>query len=552
MERSDSISLRSIEASQPQEQATDKNETKDNNQGATTAAPASQYPSGIKYYLAVATLCLAIFLVTLDSTIIATATPYISDDFHSLGDVGWYSSVYTMVICTTQLLFGKLLARYSVRWIYSISMLFFLVGSAVCGAAPNSHSLIIGRALAGVGCSGLLVAAFSLVPILVAPAKRPIILGLLSGSRGLATTFGPLIGGVLTEKVSWRWNFYINLPIGAVIQIAFFLLVHPPKRDHEAFTSWTEFLRTLDLFGLVALLPSIVCLLLALQWGGLKYAWQDARIIVLLVLAGILAIAFISVEIWQGPKAMLPSRVFTQRTVSAASFFGFCTVSAIFVLTYYLPIWFQGVKSATPIQSGIWTLPWVITSTIVSLAGGILMSKVGHPDLFMGIATIFGAIGSGLFTSFTVDTSTGKWIGYQIIFAISSSLCSVTPLMVAQQALPLKDIPIGSGLVMFSQTVGASIFVAVAQALFTNELSAGLEGTAVGGGLDVSRLLSGGISTLTEGLSGQGKRAVLVVLNEALTRSWQLAVVLECVAVIGVLAVVHGMRMKRVGSSTSL
>ncbi|GKZ53635.1 hypothetical protein AnigIFM49718_007511 [Aspergillus niger] len=552
MERSDSISLRSIEASQPQEQATDKNETKDNNQGVTIAAPASQYPSGIKYYLAVATLCLAIFLVTLDSTIIATATPYISDDFHSLGDVGWYSSVYTMVICTTQLLFGKLLARYSVRWIYSISMLFFLVGSAVCGAAPNSHSLIIGRALAGVGCSGLLVAAFSLVPILVPPAKRPIILGLLSGSRGLATTFGPLIGGVLTEKVSWRWNFYINLPIGAVIQIAFFLLVHPPKRDHEAFTSWTEFLRTLDLFGLVALLPSIVCLLLALQWGGLKYAWQDARIIVLLVLAGILAIAFISVEIWQGPKAMLPSRVFTQRTVSAASFFGFCTVSAIFVLTYYLPIWFQGVKSATPIQSGIWTLPWVITSTIVSLAGGILMSKVGHPDLFMGIATIFGAIGSGLFTTFTVDTSTGKWIGYQIIFAVSSSLCSVTPLMVAQQALPLKDIPIGSGLVMFSQTVGASIFVAVAQALFTNELSAGLEGTAVGDGLDVSRLLSGGISTLTEGLSGQGKRAVLVVLNEALTRSWQLAVVLECVAVIGVLAVVHGMRMKRVGSSTSL
>ncbi|PYH39853.1 MDR family MFS transporter [Aspergillus neoniger CBS 115656] len=528
MERSDSISLPSIEAQQTQGQTTDKDDTKDNSQNATIAAP--QYPSGIKSYLAVATLCLAIFLVTLDSTIIATAMPYISDDFHSLGDVGWYSSVYTMVICTTQLLFGKLLARYSVRWIYSISMLFFLVGSAVCGAAPNSHSLIIGRAIAGVGCSGLLVAAFSLVPILVAPAKRPILLGLLSGSRGLATTFGPLIGGVLTEKVSWRWNFYINLPIGAVIQIAFFFLVHPPKRDHEAFTSWTEFLKTLDLFGLVALLPSIVCLLLALQWGGLKYAWQDAR---------------------QGPNAMLPSRVFTQRTVSAASFFGFCTVSAIFVLTYYLPIWFQGVKSATPIQSGIWTLPWVITSTIVSLAGGILMSKVGHPDLFMGIAIIFGAVGSSLFTTFTVDTPTGEWIGYQIIFAISSSLCSVTPLMVAQQALPLKDIPIGSGLVMFSQTVGASIFVAVAQALFTNELSAGLKGTAVGDGLDVSGLLSGGISTLTEGLSGDAKRAVLVVLNEALTRSWRLAVVLECVAVIGVLAVVQGMRMKRVSAGTS-
>ncbi|GKZ18239.1 hypothetical protein AbraIFM66951_000412 [Aspergillus brasiliensis] len=536
MARSDSIPLSSIEAPQAQEQATDKDGTQINSQDATIATP--QYPSGIKYYLAVATLSLAIFLVTLDSTIIATATPYISDDFHSLGDVGWYSSVYTMVICTTQLLFGKLLARYSIRWIYSIAMLFFLVGSAVCGAAPNSHSLIIGRAIAGVGCSGLLVAAFSLVPILAAPVQRPILMGLLSGSRGLASTFGPLIGGALTERVSWRWNFYINLPIGAVIQIGFLLLVHPPKRPNEAFTSWTEFLKTLDLFGLVALLPSIVCLLLALQWGGLQYAWQDARIIVLLVLAGLLAITFISVEIWQGPNAMLPSRVFTQRTVSAAAFFGFCTVSAIFVLTYYLPIWFQGVKSASPIQSGIWTLPWVITSTIVSLTSGILISKLGHPDGFMFIATIFGAIGSGLFTTFTVDTSTGKWIGYQIVFAVSSSLCSVTPLVVAQQALPLKDIPIGSGMVMFCQTMGASIFVAVAQALFTNELSAGLQGTTVGDdGVDVSSLLSGGISTLTEGLSGERKRAVLIVLNDSLTRSWQLAVVLECVAVIGVFGV---------------
>lgn len=117
--------------------------------------------------------------------------------------------------------------------------------------------------------------------------------------------------------------------------------------------------------------------------------------------------------------------------------------------------WFQGVKGASPIQSGVWTLPWVITSTITSLSCGVLISKVGYADVFMVVGSIFGAVGSGLFTTFTLDTSTGKWIGYQIIFAICSSLAGLTPLIVAQHALPLKDVPIGSGMVMFTQMIGA-------------------------------------------------------------------------------------------------
>ncbi|KAJ5197645.1 MFS toxin efflux pump [Penicillium cf. viridicatum] len=512
--------------------------------GPKVTAAAPDYPSGIKSHLAVATICLAIFLITLDNTIIATATPYITDEFHSLKDVGWYGSVYTMVVCVTTLLFGKLNARYSIQWPYSISMVLFLVGSAVCGAAPNSPALIVGRAIAGLGCAGLLVGAFSLVPFIAPPAKRPIMIGLISASRGLATTFGPLIGGALTERVSWRWNFYINLPLGVAIQVAFFAFVRPPKRESEAFTSWTDLVQNLDLFGLASLLPSVVCLLLALQWGGITYPWSDPRVIVLLVLCGGFAIAFALTEVWQGPKALLPPRVFTQRTVSAASFYGFCTTGAIFVLTYYLPIWFQGVRGASPIQSGLYTLPWVITSTIMSLTVGILIAKVGHADAFMVIATVFGAVGSGLFTTFTLETSNGKWIGYQIIFAISSSISSLTPLMMTQAALPLKDIPIGSGMVMFFQTIGASIFVSVAQALFTNGLVNGLERTGMTG-FEAGTVASQGITNLTKDLSGDIKRRVLIVINDALTQSWHLTVVLSCIALLGALAVEHGKMKKK-------
>ncbi|KAL4893727.1 MFS general substrate transporter [Aspergillus ambiguus] len=490
--------------------------------------PATQHLTGIRYHLAVVTLCLAIFLVTLDNTIIATATPYISDEFHSLTDVAWYSSAYTMAVCTSQPLFGKLLARYSIRWIYSVAMFLFLVGSAVCGSAPNSHALIIGRAVAGLGCAGLLVAAFSLVPFLVPPRKRPIVMGLLSATRGLATSCGPLIGGALTEKVSWRWNFYINLPIGAVLQATFLFLVHPPKRDSDAFTSLPDFIKVFNPFGLLALLPAIVSLLLGLQWGGVQYPWQDARVIALLTLAAVLAAAFVGIEVWQGANTMLPPRVFTGAPSPPSSSTDFAQP----VLSSSSHTTFRCVKGASPIQSGVWTLPWVITSTIVGLGGGVLIAQVGYPNAFMGLGTVFGAVGAGLFTTFTVNTPTGEWIGYQIIYAVSSSLCSLTPLMVAQQALPLKDVSIGTGMVMFSQMIGASIFVAVAQAIFTNDLSHGLKSTGLAS-VDASSVLSGSILTLTEGLDDSSKRAVLIVLNHALTRSWQLAVILSCISIIG-------------------
>lgn len=137
---------------------------------------------------------------------IATAAPVVTKEFNSFGDVGWYSSVYFMTMCISQLLYGKLNARYPIQWSYGVAMLLFLVGSAVCGAAPNSVALIIGRAIAGLGSSGILVGAFSLIPYLIEPVKRPMFTGLIGGTLGIGTAVGPLIGGALTDNVSWRWN----------------------------------------------------------------------------------------------------------------------------------------------------------------------------------------------------------------------------------------------------------------------------------------------------------------------------------------------------------
>jgi len=164
------------------------------------------------------------------------------------------------------------------------------------------------------------------------------LLGLISIARSIGSTCGPFIGGALTQRISWRWNFYINLPLGALIYAAFLFSVILPKRESEVFTSFADLLQTLDLIGLAALVPCVVCILLGLQWGGVQYPWGDGRIIALLVLSGVTGLVFIVLEFWQGEKAMLPSRIFTQRNVSYTSFYAFCTTGAIYVLTYYLPM----------------------------------------------------------------------------------------------------------------------------------------------------------------------------------------------------------------------
>ncbi|KAI1756769.1 MFS general substrate transporter [Xylaria castorea] len=504
----------------------------------TSPTPGLLYPSGVKYGLALTTLCLGVFLITLDSTIVATAIPYITDEFNSLKDVGWYGSIYLMTLCMSQLLFGKLASRYSIRWIYTGSMFIFLVGSAICGAAPNSPALIAGRAIAGLGSSGLLIVAYSVIPTLSPPDKRALSLGVISMARSIAATAGPLLGGALTQKASWRWTFYINLPLGAVIYVAFLLFITPPATTATAFTSFLDLLQTLDLPGLLTLMPATVTLLLALQWGGIDYPWSDGRIIALLVLSGVLAIAFVAIELWQGERAVLPSRIFAQRSVSYASFYGFATSGAIYVLTFYLPEWFQGVKGVSPLLSSVYTLPWLITSVITLLGTGALISKFGHADVWMLVGTVFGAVGSGLFTTFTPTTGTGKWIGYQIIFAIGSSLFSVTPLIIAQSRLALKDIPVGTSMVTFAQLLGSSIFVSVAQAVFANNLAGNLRQLGIPG-VDAGSVAATGITSLTKGLTGDAKNAVLLAINNALTNSWRLPIVLTSISVVGALGVEH-------------
>ncbi|KAL8717164.1 MAG: hypothetical protein Q9225_005574 [Loekoesia sp. 1 TL-2023] len=496
------------------------------------------YPTGLKLFLLGLAICLSIFLVALDSSIIATAVPRITDQFHSLNDIGWYGSAYLLTTAAFQLIFGKLYTFFSIKWVFLIAVFIFELGSLICGVAPNSAALIVGRAIAGLGSAGIFSGAYLIIATSAPLERRPALTGLVGAMYGIASVVGPLMGGAFTEKISWRWCFYINLPIGGVAAAVIVFFFTPATQTGEAqrkSLTWRQLLAQFDILGTLFFLPGVICLLIALQWGGSTYPWSSGRIIALLVLFGVCTLAFIAIQIWRPETATVSPALIKQRSIWAAGFFAFSIGSAFFVAIYYLPIWFQAVKGVSAYQSGIRNIPVLIACVVGSILSGMLVSAVGYYAPFMLLSSALTSIGAGLLTTWQVDTGHAKWIGYQAVIGFGIGLGLQLPQITVQTVLPMSEVPIATALIFFLQLFGAAIFVSVGEAVVTNKV-VNYIGENVPG-VEPKAVTEAGATNLRNVIPGQYLRGLIGEYNDALVQVFLIIVVMGCLTTVGSVAV---------------
>lgn len=345
------------------------------------------YPSGIQLGMALVSLCVTGILSGLDLTIVATAVPSLTNYFKAIEDIGWYSSSFSVVAASFMFLFGKLYSQTSPQRLYIASICIFEVGSLLCTVAVTSSMFILGRAVAGVGAAGIMSGSPVLVAEYFPKHKRPMWTTIIISTKMVGIVTAPIVGGALIGWLGWRACFGINLPLG-VVAIALVAVVRPKTSttttttpgagSNENRMDWKKALRKFDWLGTFAFLPSVTCLFLALQWGGVKYSWSDARIIVLFVLFVVLLGAFA----WRQHKlqddATLPPRIIRMRTVLATTWFEACANSALAVTEYYMAIYFQGVKGYTPAYSGVLLTPMLVGIIVGNLCSGAGITMLGY------------------------------------------------------------------------------------------------------------------------------------------------------------------------------
>ncbi|KAF3391796.1 Efflux pump mlcE [Talaromyces pinophilus] len=481
---------------------------------APPAAPAGPQPlPAVQLWTIVAAVSLAGFIYSMDVAIITTAIPAITTHFKTIKDIGWYGSAYLITLCTCAPIMGKILQNYYSKNVFFVFVVVFEVGSLICALAPTSTAFIVGRAIAGIGGAGLFNGGLAIVAASSTKEQRPGLVALVYAFSLLGSVIGPIIGGVFTEKVTWRWCFYINLPLGAVTLGAIMLIRVPDIRDKtKKAKTFLEAMNRLDPIGFGLFAPTCIMLLMALQWGGTTYAWGSSTIIGLFVGFGVTFVVFCFWERRRGDSAMIPGSIMKQPVVWSSCVINMTQFASLWIFSYYLPVWFQTVKGNSPITSGAYYMATAAPIIVITMTTGFIAKKP-NTSLFMFIGNSIAAIGAGLMTRFVPSSSVGVWVGYQVLSGFGRGITQQQPILAVQQGLEPTKIPIGVAMVLFGQFFGGGVFLALADTDLSSTLISSIPEYAPSA--NVTAIIEAGASGVRNVVTAEQLPGVILAYNKA-------------------------------------
>jgi EmrB/QacA subfamily drug resistance transporter len=420
-------------------------------------------------------LLLAILLAMLDQLIVGTALPRIVGSLGGVTHLAWVVTAYVLASTVTTPFYGKLGDMYGRKRLFVVAIVIFLVGSALSGLSQDMAQLIGFRALQGLGAGGLMVGAMATLGDLVAPRERGRYMSYMMVVMMFATIGGPLAGGFITDTFSWRWIFYINLPIGGAALIYMLAVLHVPARKVS---------HKIDYLGGGLLAVASVAIILFATFGGTEYAWGSAQIIGLGVIAVAATAGFLFAET-KAAEPILPLHVFRNRNFSVAMTMTFFTGLAMFGAMTFLPLYQQTVQGASAVVSGLMLTPMMVGVAVTSIVAGQVTTRTGRYKAFPILGGAFMAVGMFLLTRLGVDTTRLTSGVYYVVLGLGMGFLMQMVSLIAQNSVEPKDMGVASSARMFFQQIGGSLGVSAFGAIFAARLTGSLR-TAAGSGVHIN------------------------------------------------------------------
>ncbi|KAJ3091152.1 hypothetical protein HK100_007261, partial [Physocladia obscura] len=417
-----------------------------------------------QFILVYISLILSIFMAALDQTIVSTALKAIVVDLRHQQLIPWIGSAYLMTAAPVGTLYGKFADIFGRKWVFVFAIVVFELGSLLCGVATSMEFLIVGRAVAGIGGGGIFALVNIIITDIVSMRDRAKYQAAVGAFFGLAAVIAPLVGGSFADHVSWRWCFYINLPLGAITLVNIILFLNFPPE----FGSMKKKFGRVDIIGATLLFAAIICLITPLQLGGSIWAWNSAQVIATFVASVVLFVVFAYVELKVAKEPIVPPAIFINSSVPAFLVINVAMGAAFLAGVYYISLFFQVVFNDSATDAGLHIIPFVCGIVLLSLFTGFFVSKFGHYKIFFLVGPFIVAAGTILISMFDGSSTKAEQILYLAIFGIGLGNMIQLRVIGLQASVPLELIAIATAVGQTCNSLGSAIGVAISGTIFNN------------------------------------------------------------------------------------